>query len=137
MTRAGIIAAAAMVVAGAGTWLVWNEDDSSDRAARASTVSELDGAAVFVAKGCAVCHDGPDTSAMGHGFPSLAHAPEWAGTRDPSLTADEYLRQSVLEPGVYISPEFRGPIGGTDAMPRLNVSEDELDALVDHLMHRP
>ena len=43
--------------------------------------SSGDGAQLFRAKGCATCHDGPDSTAQFVDFPSLANAPSWAGDR--------------------------------------------------------
>jgi mono/diheme cytochrome c family protein len=94
------------------------------------------GAALFTAKGCATCHAGPDsTAAFDSGFPSLADAPSWAGDRRPDLTAAEYLTESMAAPGVFISPEFRvGQSGPTTAMPQLQLTSEEIDALVDYLL---
>lgn len=132
MTRSGTVAAAAMALSLAGTWLVWRGDDTSV----SSSPRRLDGAAVFAAKGCAVCHDGPATTAAFDSFPSLADAPRWAADRVPGLTADEYVRQSVLAPGQFTSPAFRADGGPTTGMPGLQVSPAELDALVDFVLQR-
>lgn len=69
-------------------------------------------------------------------FPSLVDAPQWAADRVPGLSADEYVRQSVLAPGEFISPEFTGGVGPTEGMPGLLVTEQELDALVDYILQR-
>jgi mono/diheme cytochrome c family protein len=131
VTRSGGVAAIAAAVALAGTWLAWRGDAASE-----ASPDPLDGSAVFTAKGCAVCHDAPGTTARLSGFPSLVGALEWAGDRNPDLSADDYVRQSVLSPGEYISPAFTAGVGPTDAMPRLRVSPAELDALVDFVLQR-
>jgi len=131
MTRSGGIAAIAAAVAVAGTWLAWRDD-----AASVARPHPLDGAAVFMAKGCAVCHDASGSRAAFDGFPSLVDAPQWAADRNPDLSAEEYVRQSVLAPGEYISPAFTTSAGPTDAMPGLQVSAAELDALVDFVLQR-
>ena len=132
MTRSGAIAAVAAVAATAGTLVVWNDDAGTV----SSSPGRLDGAAVFMAKGCAVCHSASGTTAAFDGFPSLVDAPRWAADRNPDLTAEEYVRQSVLAPGEYISPAFTVGVGPTDAMPGLQVSTAELDALVDYVLQR-
>lgn len=97
-----------------------------------------DGAQLFRAKGCASCHDGPDSRALfAAEFPSLEDAPAWAGERRPGLSAAEYLAESIAAPAVFVSPEFRpGQAGPTDAMPTLSVTGDEIAALVDYLLQR-
>jgi hypothetical protein len=50
------------------------------------------------------------------------------------MSAEDYVAESVRTPGAFISPAFQ-PIGGpTEAMPLLDVSDAELDALVRYLL---
>jgi hypothetical protein len=50
------------------------------------------------------------------------------------MSAEDYVGESVRTPGAFISPAFQ-PIGGpTEAMPLLDVSDAELDALVRYLL---
>ena len=70
------------------------------------------------------------------GFPSLADAPAWAGERRQGMTAEEYLRESIASPGAFISPAFRPGGGPTTGMPQLRLAADEIDALVEFLLHR-
>ena len=131
MTRSGRTAAIAAALAVAGTWLAWRGE-----AASTAGPPTFDGAAVFMAKGCAVCHDATGTTARFEGFPSLVDAADWAADRNPALTAEEYVRQSLLAPGEYISPAFTSGVGPTDAMPILQISPAEVDALVDFVLQR-
>jgi len=131
VTRSGRIAVIAAAFAVVCTWLAWRDDGTS-----VASPAALDGSAIFKAKGCAVCHDALGTTARFEGFPSLIEAPEWAADRNPAFTAEEYVRQSVLAPGEYISPAFTAAAGPTDAMPNLRVSATELDALVDYVLQR-
>ena len=97
--------------------------------------TEPSGAQLFHAKGCAACHTGPDSTApMSASVPSLADAGTWAATRRPPLSARDYLTESILTPGAFISPEFRGGAGPMTYMPRLRVAAEEVDALVDYLL---
>jgi cytochrome c1 len=96
--------------------------------------SWADGATLFRAKGCVSCHAGPGARSEFNSAPDLSNAPAWAGRRRPGLTAAEYLRQSIQDPGVFISPAFRDGGGPMTGMPTLSVSEAEVDALVRYLL---
>lgn len=74
---------------------------------------------------CGRCHriDGQG----GQLGPDLASIGTVAGTRAPGLSADDYIRRSIVTPGAYIVP------GWSDVMPRglaRNLSPADLDALV-------
>ncbi len=94
----------------------------------------LDGAALFRAKGCSTCHDGPETDALIDGFPSLVDVASFAGSRRPGYSAQEYVAESIKEPGAFFSPAFHGGVGPTTQMPTLDVSDAEVDALVAYLL---
>jgi mono/diheme cytochrome c family protein len=87
------------------------------------------GRQVYREKNCAACHRiGGDGGTEG---PALTHVATAAETRSPALTAAEYLRQSITDPGAYLVP------GYPDAMPRgltRGLSDDDLDALVRFLL---
>lgn len=116
------------------TLVTWNRGDAPAEAdATPTTTMPVDGAQLFRAKGCAACHDGPETRAVMVDFPSLADVPAWAGDRRPGLSAEEYVAESIRSPSAFISPEFR-PGGATDAMPDLRLSEAEIAAVVAYLL---
>jgi mono/diheme cytochrome c family protein len=124
------LAAGALTVALAGlTGWAWASDRSAPAASEPAIA--LDGRALFRAKGCATCHDGPDSRSPSEWAPSLARVSEWAGERRPPLAAADYVRQSIQEPGAFISPALSEPMA---VMPGLNVSPAELDALVTYLL---
>ena len=129
--RAAIAALAVAVVALAvATALAWGRGDDAPPPAAAPAPAALDGAALFAAKGCAVCHLAPDaTGGFGVG-PDLRGLPAAAGSRVPGLSAPEYVRESILSPGASVVPGF-------GAMPQLAVSPAEADALVAHLLREP
>lgn len=129
MSRLGRTCAAVAAVVGFATVALWDGG-----AQRASSGVAVDGAALFRAKGCAACHDGPDSTAAVGGLPSLREAAEWAGDRRPATTAEAYLTESIADPSAFISPAFAGGVGATDRMPDLAVTDDEIDALVDYLL---
>lgn len=126
-----VVAAVAVAAAGA-TAVVWQVRSEPERSAPVD--GPLDGAALFTAKGCAGCHQGPDASDVSIGCcPDLSDARAWAGDRRPGLSAEEYIAESIRSPGAFVSPAFR-PSGPTDGMPTLNLSDEEIDQLVAYLL---
>lgn len=79
--------------------------------------------------GCVTCHSlAPDHVLVG---PSLSGVAETAGGRVMGLTANEYLRQSIVTPAEHVVGTFDG-----DKMPDNYaeiLSEVQIDALVDYL----
>jgi nitric oxide reductase subunit C len=92
---------------------------------------EAEGAALFSGKGrCATCHSlSPDTVIVG---PSLAGIGARAGTRVESLTAAEYLDESIVRPDVFRPPGFENEQMDTSLAKQLTV--EEIDALVAYLL---
>lgn len=131
MTRVGRIAAVIAVAFTVLTIATWSETTNS------SVVSDtaLVGATLFQAKGCASCHDGPDSNLGVYGVPSLTDASVWAGDRRPGMSAAEYLAESMRNPSAFISPAFRGGFGPMTGMPDLNLSDAEIAALVAYLLN--
>ena len=161
MSRLGRWCAAGAVVLLLLTVATWNLGDESDGAPLEAATSDSrpadteaavtapattppataalvdgspDGADLFVAKGCASCHIGPDTRPFIDGFPKLDNAAVWAGTRKDGMTAEEYLTESLLSPSAFRSPQWNQNGGPTDGMPSLFLSEEEVDALVAYLL---
>jgi cytochrome c551/c552 len=128
-----LVAGAGALVALALTPVAWANSDSG-RAA--STATPVQGATLFVAKGCSSCHIGPTSTPMVAAGPSLALAPSWAGDRVDGLTAAEYVEQSIRQPGAFISPA--APSGGPAGayMPPLSLTDTEITALVDYVLQR-
>ena len=79
--------------------------------------------------GCRLCHSlKPDEVRVG---PSLAGIATRAATRVPGMSAEEYIRESILHPDAYIVPGF------DNKMPSYiseNLSKQDLDDLVAFLM---
>jgi mono/diheme cytochrome c family protein len=89
----------------------------------------VDGAASFQALGCAICHDGPDTTSLVGAGPPLDDAASWAGERRPGMSAEAYLAESIREPAAFFSPA-----ASFGAMPDLGLDDEQIDALVDYLL---
>ncbi len=130
MSRSARLFAVASLLAAFGSVVAWQHEPVSTAAA-----TSADGAALFQAKGCASCHHGPDSSALsGESFPSLADVSTWAGERRSDLSAEQYLTESIREPGAFRSPMFSPAGGPTMAMPVLELTDVEVDAIVEYLL---
>jgi mono/diheme cytochrome c family protein len=87
------------------------------------------GGQLYRSLGCANCHE-PNLFGQRLG-PPLDHIGTVAGSRIPGMTAEEYIRQSILDPGAYVVPGYQ------DSMPRglgRDLSPTDLDALVAYLL---
>ena len=80
--------------------------------------------------GCSICHS-LDSGETGVG-PSLAGVGLVAASRVESMSAEEYLRSSILEPDEYIVDGFRS--GQMLDVYDSRLSDDEIDALVAFLI---
>ena len=127
---AGVAVAASVVV-----WTTDRDGDGTDAAGVTTAAGPaLDGASLFLAKGCASCHTGPDSTSMYSAFPNLANARSWAGERVPGMSAEDYVAQSIRDPIAVISPQFSPDGGPTTGMPTLALSDAEVTALVEYLL---
>ena len=87
------------------------------------------GRQVYRSLGCASCHE-PNLIGQRLGSP-LEHVGTLAESRRPGLSATDYIRQSIVDPGAYVVP------GYNDNMPRdlgRDLSPTDLDALVAYLL---
>jgi mono/diheme cytochrome c family protein len=80
--------------------------------------------------GCATCHAlEPGAILVG---PSLAGIGSQAGERVDSLSAEEYLRQSILKPDDHLAEGF--PAGVMPKTYQENLNQDEIESLVAYLI---
>ncbi|MCB1002254.1 MAG: cytochrome c [Ilumatobacteraceae bacterium] len=107
---------------------------SGDRGDRRTAAGTADGASLFMAKGCATCHLGPDTRPLLAGYPPLDDAASFAADRRPGTSAADYLAESMAAPEAFPSPAFAGGSGPSDSMPRLRLTSEEIEALVAYLL---
>jgi mono/diheme cytochrome c family protein len=87
------------------------------------------GKQVYREKNCASCHQ--IGSEGGTVEPPLTQIGTVAATRKPGMSADDYIRESILDPGAYIVP------GYPDTMPRglaRGLSQEDFDDLVRYLL---
>lgn len=77
---------------------------------------------------CATCHTLDGTQLVGPSFKGLK---DRAGSRVPGMSAEDYLRQSILDPSAYIVDGFQNQMykeyGKT-------LTADQIDGLVTFLM---
>jgi cytochrome c oxidase subunit 2 len=83
------------------------------------------GKAVFEENGCGSCHTFTPAGAKGTIGPDLDELPALAQRAGKPL--DEFVRESIENPGAYVEPGFR------NQMPPFQLSDEELDALVQYL----
>lgn len=106
------------------TYLLSLKPGSTPAGAVVETGGDVDGAAVF-ATNCAGCHSTGDNSVVG---PGLAGVGDRAGSRVADLSADEYLEQSLREPGAFVVDGFPA------VMPEWSqLGDDSIDALITYL----
>jgi len=88
------------------------------------------GRQVYRALGCASCHEGSLFNLFRPVGPPLNEAGLVGRKRVPGMSAEDYLRQSITDPGAYLVP------GYPDSMPRGvagELSAEDLAALVAYL----
>lgn len=102
----------------------------------ASDASPIEiGQAVYAAQGCAGCHGEP--GGVGVIGPSITGIASRAGDTVPGLSAEEYIRQSIVEPNAFIVPQCPTGPCQPGLMPQnygQNLAPAELDGLVEYLL---
>jgi cytochrome c oxidase subunit 2 len=90
--------------------------------------SSQDGPAIFQTRGCVGCHSIQGVSDAASIGPDLTGLSERAGDRVEGLDPSEYVIQSVRSPQAFIVP------GYSAFMPTIELSDDELEVVVDFLL---
>jgi len=88
------------------------------------------GRQVYRTLGCATCHEASISNLFRPVGPTLSEAGLVGPKRIPGMSAEDYLSQSITDPGVYVVP------GYPDSMPRgleSQLSPEDLAALVAYL----
>ncbi|HJQ91457.1 MAG TPA: cytochrome c [Acidimicrobiia bacterium] len=126
-SRLGLAVTAVIVVLLVGATVAVYAIDPGTQEAAPEAEGPVEGQTVFLTKGCTGCHS---RAGISDGFigPDLTNLADRAGVRVEGLTAEEYVRQSVLNPQAYIVSGYGGQ------MPVLPVDTEELDALVEFLL---
>ncbi len=88
--------------------------------------------ASFDRYGCYGCHTLADAQASGSVGPVLDGIGQTAATRVEGLQAQEYLRQSILEPGAFVVPGYADGLMPSNLGERM--TPEEIDTLVAYLL---
>ena len=101
--------------------------------AQAGLEGATSGEQIFVAAGCGSCHTLAKAGTNGTIGPSLEDLASAAGDREPGTSAEEYVRQSILDPEAFTVQGF--PAG---VMPSFKgrLDDKQVQALVDYLLGR-
>jgi mono/diheme cytochrome c family protein len=121
--RVGVACTAAALLAST----CMSQGPTSELAPTADPVAR--GESLYQIVGCASCHERNSTGQRRG--PPLDHIGTAAATRLVGMSADEYIRQSILDPTAYEVPGFEGfPSRSFDRA----LSTTELEALVAYLL---
>ena len=85
---------------------------------------------------CYQCHtiEGISNGLVG---PDHTNVGTWAATRKPGLSAEEYIRESIRTPEVFVTEGVERAIAGLmGAAITVGLTDDQIDALVDFLAGR-
>ena len=80
-------------------------DSADESTTHGSGSSDGDGPPAKFITTCGICHTVAETTASGNIGPELTHIGTVASTRT-DLSAEDYIRQSIQEPGAFITPDF-------------------------------
>lgn len=94
---------------------------------------------IILNAGCGACHKiGPIGEAHKVG-PDLTYIGLTAGERVPGMSAEEYIRQSILEPNAYLAPECPNSPCLPGIMPQnfhLRLTDAQMNMLIGYLLER-
>lgn len=96
-----------------------------------------DAETIILNSGCGACHRIGELGEAGKVGPNLSNIGTVAGTRLANLNADEYLRQSILEPGAFISSDCPNGPCQDGIMPKdygSRLSMEQLGILIEFLL---
>ncbi|MCB0155293.1 MAG: c-type cytochrome [Anaerolineae bacterium] len=109
---------------------------SSEAGAVGGADSEIDAViAVVNAAGCQACHTIPGIpNAVGQIGPDLSNIGTNAATRREGYSAEQYIRESLVEPGAFTAPDCpTGPcVAGIMVIPPL--TDEQIDTMVNYLL---
>lgn len=106
------------------TYLLSLKPGSGGAGATVDTGGDVDGAEVFITN-CSSCHSTDSDKKVG---PGLAGIGDRAGSRVTGLSADEYLEQSLRDPGAFIVEDFPAVMPSWSGL-----GDESIDALVTYL----
>jgi mono/diheme cytochrome c family protein len=105
--------------------------EDSGALAQAGLAGATTGEQIFTAAGCGGCHQLAAAGGTGSIGPSLEQLASAAGEREPGKSAEQYVRESLVDPDASVVSGF-----GEGVMPSFDgkLSDKQLDALVQFLL---
>ncbi|HEU0024626.1 MAG TPA: c-type cytochrome [Thermoleophilaceae bacterium] len=99
--------------------------------AQAGLAGATTGEQIFTGAGCGGCHQLATVGATGNIGPSLEELAAAAGEREPGKSAEEYLREAIVEPDAYVVSGFNAGV-----MPSFEgkLTDEQLQALIEYLL---
>ena len=94
--------------------------------------AEVEGQAIFQEAGCGSCHALANADAAGTIGPSLDELADVAGRRRSGTSAEQYVRESIVDPPAFVVRGFPGNVMPGDYADQF--SPQEIDALVTYLL---
>jgi cytochrome c2 len=106
--------------------------EDEGRLASAGLAQAKTGEQIFTAAGCAGCHQFAPAGSTGNIGPTLDDLASAAGDREPGKSAEEYVQESLTDPGAFLAEGFG------DAMPSFEgrLTDEQIQALVDYLLEQ-
>lgn len=110
------------------------EDTTAETSTESESNSDLE--AVFAASGCVACHAveadaaagiGPSMVGLGSRAAAAIEASDYTGE---ATTVEEYIREAILNPQIYISPDYMPVMPATY---QDSLTEEQIDQLVEYL----
>ena len=104
--------------------------DDSGALATAGLAQAKTGEQIFTAAGCAGCHTFAPAGSNATIGPNLDELAAAAGEREPGKSAEQYVRESLLQPEAFLAPGFG------NAMPPFEgrLTDEQIQTLVDYLL---
>jgi cytochrome c2 len=99
--------------------------------AQAGLAGATTGEQIFTAAGCGGCHKLASAGGTGSIGPSLEELAAAAGRREPGTSAEEYVREALVDPDAYVVEGYaRGVMPSFDG----KLSDKQLQTLVEFLL---
>lgn len=98
--------------------------------AQAGLAGAKGGEQIFTAAGCAGCHTFAPAGSNGTIGPNLDELAAAAGSRKPGTSAEDYVRESLLDPGAFTVEGFGNVMPSYDG----KLEDEQLQALIDYLL---
>jgi mono/diheme cytochrome c family protein len=104
--------------------------DDEGALASAGLAQAKTGEQIFTAAGCAGCHTFQPAGSNGTIGPNLDDLAAAAGEREPGKSAEEYIRESLTDPGAFLAEGFG------DTMPSFEgrLTDRQIDAVIEYLL---